>query len=611
MTKSTEKKKYESLVEGQQLIESQLHLCLIELLNAEIVLKTVVNLSSAINWLKSTFFYTRLKKNPQYYGVGLDKKSLMLNTQNCIELCLKELCIKSLNDLMQVNLIEKCDFILNPDSVLRPTMSGQLMARYCIAFDTMSLIIRNISQSNCEEDNTRTFLSLESLINIISQSKELEDVKLRTSEKSLLNSINNNGKPPKADSNASNLIRYIQSGKVKTSQMKINILIQAQLGSIQLNDLSLSQDLFKIFQVGQRISRCLFEYQLQVNNNELTGSSNQFKNYLTFLNSVVLYKNFVTKLWFDSPHLFKQFNRIGTALSMSLVNKGICSFEDILRTSPRALERILNKNPPYGNRILETIEKLPRFKIEFKRELITDEDIYVDVICLMENYDYISSLGDGGCLGLSNQIMFVVGDEHYNLLYATRWNNNSFLKNNGVLTKRLNLNENENGNVVHASLVMLQFVGLDVHESFEAFACMDASTPHEKTVQKRIAQPKKKAIKFQNENAVLDQEDEDEAERAKDEFYLNDVFEINHSSPVKQTGKRRKLDKFNNLDSSPEIEKKFIENKLKNVKENTNFTNSKSRIQITKIQTNKIDSYLVPKKLDDFQKIISYSPLKK
>ena len=60
-------------------------------LNVEIVLRTVLNLSSAVNWLKSTFFYARLKKNPQYYGVGLDKNTLMLNNESRIEMCLKEL----------------------------------------------------------------------------------------------------------------------------------------------------------------------------------------------------------------------------------------------------------------------------------------------------------------------------------------------------------------------------------------------------------------------------------------------------------------------------------------------------------------------------------------
>ena len=56
---------------------------------------------------------------------------------------------------------------------------------------------------------------------------------------------------------------------------------------------------------------------------------------------------------------------IGATLSQSLVNAGVTSLEDIARMSPRNLERTLNKNPPFGNMILDTVEKLPRFKIKF------------------------------------------------------------------------------------------------------------------------------------------------------------------------------------------------------------------------------------------------------
>jgi hypothetical protein len=45
-----------------------LHHNLIEHLNNEIVLRTVTNVKMAIQWLKSTYLYIRLKKDPNYYG---------------------------------------------------------------------------------------------------------------------------------------------------------------------------------------------------------------------------------------------------------------------------------------------------------------------------------------------------------------------------------------------------------------------------------------------------------------------------------------------------------------------------------------------------------------
>jgi hypothetical protein len=62
------KAKYEQMVEGNQCIESSLHGNLIEHLNNEVVLRTITNMSVAIDWLKSTYLYIRLKKNPTHYG---------------------------------------------------------------------------------------------------------------------------------------------------------------------------------------------------------------------------------------------------------------------------------------------------------------------------------------------------------------------------------------------------------------------------------------------------------------------------------------------------------------------------------------------------------------
>jgi len=42
---------------------------MIEHLNAEIVLNTITDVSVAILWMKSTFLYVRIKKNPQHYRI--------------------------------------------------------------------------------------------------------------------------------------------------------------------------------------------------------------------------------------------------------------------------------------------------------------------------------------------------------------------------------------------------------------------------------------------------------------------------------------------------------------------------------------------------------------
>ena len=52
---------------GSQLVESALHKAMVEHLNAEIVLGTVMDISLATEWLRSTFLYVRALQHPQFY----------------------------------------------------------------------------------------------------------------------------------------------------------------------------------------------------------------------------------------------------------------------------------------------------------------------------------------------------------------------------------------------------------------------------------------------------------------------------------------------------------------------------------------------------------------
>ncbi|KAF5306943.1 hypothetical protein FQA39_LY00173 [Lamprigera yunnana] len=79
------KEKYENMLEGVQPVESYLHRHLTEHLNAEVVLRTITDLSIALEWLTYSFLYIRAKKNPKHYGLPcgltlteIDKKLLGL-----------------------------------------------------------------------------------------------------------------------------------------------------------------------------------------------------------------------------------------------------------------------------------------------------------------------------------------------------------------------------------------------------------------------------------------------------------------------------------------------------------------------------------------------------
>lgn len=132
---------------------------------------------------------------------------------------------------------------------------------------------------------------------------------------------------------------------------------------------------------------------------------------------------FFTKLWFNSEHIFKQFTSIGDTFSSHLVNAKITSFNRILEINPRRLESILNKKPPFGDSFLETIKQLPFLRVEFNKineHNNNDFNCKVDVTCYLTNCEYISECGNGGCLGMHQQIFCVIGDGNNTLLCTKR-----------------------------------------------------------------------------------------------------------------------------------------------------------------------------------------------
>ncbi|NXF43935.1 HFM1 helicase, partial [Oceanites oceanicus] len=207
MTRWSTKEKYIQMLNSADIIESSLHRHLVEHLNAEIVLHTVTDVTVALEWIRSTFLYIRALKNPTHYGFssGLDKIGIEAKLQG------KFFSVRC--------------YIL-----------GQVHPRLLyIAINFNRLIHR-----------TNVIYYVVLLITMISNCTEFLDVKLRTNEKKILNTLNKDKDKI--------TIRFPMEGKIKTREMKINCLIQAQLGCIPIQDFTLTQDTGRIFRNGLRVT---------------------------------------------------------------------------------------------------------------------------------------------------------------------------------------------------------------------------------------------------------------------------------------------------------------------------------------------------------------------
>ncbi|XP_042907198.1 probable ATP-dependent DNA helicase HFM1 isoform X4 [Parasteatoda tepidariorum] len=412
--------KYESIVSGKQLVESNLHKHIVEHLNAEIVLGTITDVSIAMEWLRATYLYQRVFKNPKYYGMNMEL------SKEKIEKKLLDMCLIELNGLRKYKLI----FMDNDSFNVEPTDAGRLMARYYLSFETMKLFCSLSGKEN-----------LPDLLNLISASKEFEDVQLRVSEKKLLNDLN------KSKTLA---IRFPLQGKIKTRAMKVDCLIQASFGCLPISEPIFNQDIAKIFRSGARISQCLSEY-LEI----------EKKSFSVLYNAIILAKCFRARLWENSKHVSRQVDKIGVTLSTLLVNAGLTSFERILRTNPREIELILNRHPPFGNHVIDNIKQLPQYEIQAEQTSVENYDwVNITVSVFLKNSADMREKKASDYLTCH----LLIRDALQNVLLCKKIRNSQLIELYQWCKK---ISRAQNGDEINIHLISDSYVGLDVNKSFK------------------------------------------------------------------------------------------------------------------------------------------------
>ncbi|XP_021260589.1 probable ATP-dependent DNA helicase HFM1 isoform X2 [Numida meleagris] len=425
MTRLSTREKYTQMLNGADIIESSLHRHLVEHLNAEIALHTVTDVTVALEWIRSTFLYIRALKNPTHYGFssGLDKIG--------IEAKLQELCLKNLNDLSSFNLIR-----MDKENNFKPTETGRLMAWYYIAFDTVKQFFRMKGTETLKE-----------LVTMISNCTEFLDVKLRTNEKKILNALNKDKDKI--------TIRFPMEGRIKTREMKVNCLIQAHLGCIPLQDFTLTQDTGKIFRNGIRVTRWLSDF--------LASSKDNFS---ALLNSLILAKCFRCKLWENSLHVSKQLEKIGVSLSNAMVNAGLTSFKKIEDTNARELELILNRHPPFGNQIKESVLHLPKYELNIE-QLPKYSDTLAEILVTtrLTNFEQLQTRRTASDF---HYVTLVVGDADNQVIFIQKIMDSMLLK-TGNWMKKIEVKRALKSDDICINLISSDYVGLDIQKTYTAF----------------------------------------------------------------------------------------------------------------------------------------------
>ncbi|XP_044252465.1 probable ATP-dependent DNA helicase HFM1 [Tribolium madens] len=416
LTSTKEKEKFEKMIGGLEPIESNLHRHLIDHLNAEVVLQTITGLEIALRWLSSTFLYIRAKKNPRHYGLPSSDPA-------SIDRRLLEMCQIELNKLINAGMLT-----IDQDVLLKATPVGAAMAKYYLAFETMKLF----TQINGGE-------ILQQILNLISKCSEFSEMYLRVNDKKCLNLLNK--------CRNRQTIRFPLNGKIKTLDMKINCIIQAVLGCLDICDHSILSETLKIMRNGERIVKCLIEY-LEVKE----------KCFQALLSTIILAKCFHVKLWENSPYVSKQLPGIGNVMSSHLVNAGKTSFQLISECDPREIELIINKKPPTGNKILEQIQHLPKYEMTLQVQSKAQIKLTVSLI----NAQHLETK----CTVNRNSLMYLlIGDSSNNILLYEKYSHSYFIENPDVV--RFVDFQEKNFEFIEAHFISEDWVGIDCTAKYE------------------------------------------------------------------------------------------------------------------------------------------------
>ncbi|EUC49158.1 hypothetical protein COCMIDRAFT_33419 [Bipolaris oryzae ATCC 44560] len=329
MTRQSKVRRYEQMVTGQEIIESKLHLNLIDHMNAETSLGTIYDLPSARRWLKGTFLFVRLQQNPAYYKLEGSK------TGQSVEEQVDDICFRDVNHLQQSNLVSS-------EERFTCTEFGHAMSRYYVHFETMKLFMGLETKSSPSE-----------ILSAIAQAKEYSNIRFRQGEKTFYKVLN---KSPS--------IRWAIPVNLDLPAQKISLMIQSVLGSA---DISWDGDMAKhrsqyatetmmVFRNISSLIRCIIDCQI------VLGDA------VSIHSALMLERSFGAKVWDDSPLQMKQIETLGVVAVRKLVNAGIKSIEDLEGCDPHRIEAVVGRNPPYGLQILEKIKGFPKLRVSLQEQ---------------------------------------------------------------------------------------------------------------------------------------------------------------------------------------------------------------------------------------------------
>ncbi|KAF7922103.1 uncharacterized protein EAE98_008314 [Botrytis deweyae] len=324
MTRMEKADRYKKMISGQDILESTLHLNLIEHLNSEIGLRTIKTAYEAKVWLGGTFLSVRMRQNPKYYTFSGIVPSRDADEQ------LELVCERDIKLLQEYELVTR-------EENFSCTDYGAAMSRYMVQFETMKLLLSIPRHSKTEV-----------ILNTICQAAEFKDLRMKPNERSSLREFN---KSP--------MMKFPIKENISTTGHKIFLMIQVQLGGIEPltnNDFRVISRQFTmetniILERFQRLIRCVVDCKA------VDCDSISVRCALDLSRSVA------AGYWENSSLQLRQVPQIGPASLRKLAGNNVNTVEKLAGLDMAGIERVMGKNPPFGKKMKDNLIGFPQLTL--------------------------------------------------------------------------------------------------------------------------------------------------------------------------------------------------------------------------------------------------------
>jgi hypothetical protein len=154
---------------------------------------------------------------------------------------------------------------------------------------------------------------------------------------------------------------------------------------------------------------------------------------------------------------------------------GYTSFPHLERANPREIEVIINRRPPFGNQLLDAVERLPKYTVTIDQSPgLTAHTAEITVTISIKNcIDLLQS----PTAGPNHAVFLMIGDAENSSLLSERLIDSDLVRTQGMWSKKITIKRAAAGESLQINLLSETMIGLDVACVFTPFYIGGPKTP--------------------------------------------------------------------------------------------------------------------------------------